>query len=321
MTGEQPVRRPSALIALILSCCGYVIWSTGILPARASDTAAQHTDMIPQDDLVVQNEDSAASLPITYSVRISKHQDRIKLRGQVASEEDYKTLIGLVKANFPAVDLTDRVQVKPAGPEGDVKIGGLSFALKLLGYLDKGQASVDDNGLSLEGSASTAVVLTELRKLIDNNKPTGVPLKNIRIAPPSRSWSASVMPNGTVKICGVVPSEAGKQAITDAVHKMFPESGINDNSAVKEDLPERWMKAALHSLKFLHLLDKGSVEITDQTIHLKGAAPNEMAVAQIDTLAAELPSGFALKSEVSAPVMRAGMAELPRLGELLPLAH
>ena len=318
MTGEQPVRRPSAFLALILSCCGYAFWIATVLPARADDTSTQHTDMIPQDELVVQSKGNTDSLPITYCVRISKHQDRIKLKGRVSSDEDYKTLIGLVKASFPAVDLTDRVQIKRGAPAGVVKIGGLSFALKLLGYLEKGQASVDDNGLSVDGSASTAVVLTELKELLDNNKPTGVPLKNIRIALPPKSWSASVMPGGIVKIVGVVPNEAGKKAIANAVHEMFPECDVDDSSAVNETLPERWMKAALHSLQFLRLLDKGAVELTDQTIHLRGVAPSETAVSEIDALAADLPSGFALKSEVTAPVMRAGMAEIPQLEALLP---
>ncbi|NJM36200.1 MAG: hypothetical protein HC850_17590 [Rhodomicrobium sp.] len=317
MTGDKPGKRPSALCVFILGV-GYLFSYTAINAAKAGEAEAQHTDLIPQSEIVVQNEPADDQGPITYSVRIFKEPDRIKLKGNLASEEDYKTLIGLVKANFPAVDLTDRLKVNEAAPDGEVKVGGLSFALKLLGYVETGQASVDDNGLSFEGSASTAVVLTEVKKLLENNKPTGVPLKNIRIAPPAKSWFASVTPDGEVKISGVVPDEAGKQAVTKAAKDMFPSANVEDGTAVNANLPARWTKAAQHSLKLLRELTNGSVELTDQIIHLKGSAPDEGAISRIDKLAADLPSGFALKSEVSAPVSHFDAFAAPLLGPLIP---
>ena len=44
--------------------------------------------------------------PITYAVRIHKELDRIKLKGSMSSEEDQKTLIGLVKASFPSATIS-----------------------------------------------------------------------------------------------------------------------------------------------------------------------------------------------------------------------
>jgi hypothetical protein len=317
MTGERSLKRPSALTALILGA-GYLLCCAAIDTAKSDEADAQQTDLIPQDEVVVQNELGADQNPITYSVRIYKGPDRIKLKGNLSSEEDYKTLIGLVKANFPAIDLTDRLKVDEAAPDSDVKVGGLSFALKLLGYVETGQASVDDNGVSLEGAASTAVVLTEVKKLIENNKPTGVPIKNIRIAPPEKSWFASVTPDGAVKISGVMPDEAKKQAVTKTAKAIFPDCEIDDAITLNDNLPPRWSKAAQHSLKLLRELTTGSVELTDQIIHLKGSVPDEAAIARIDKLATDLPSGFALKSEVSTPAIHIDAAAIPLLAPLTP---
>jgi hypothetical protein len=281
------------------------------MPARADKIDTKQADMIPQDEVIVQNDGSADDLPITYSLRIYKEPDRIKLKGNMSSEEDYKTLLGLIKANFPSSSLSDRVEVNEKTANAEVKIGGLSFALKLLGHLETGNASMDNNGLSLEGSASTAVVLTEVIALIEKDKPTGVPIRNIRIAPPEKSWHASVTDDGSVRLSGVTPSSESQKAIVQSARQKFSNFDIEDNTSVNTKLNARWTQAALRSLELLLLLDKGSVEVTEQSIHLKGAAPSETAVLSIDAIASNLPSGFALKSEVTAPAPHDGMAANP----------
>jgi hypothetical protein len=303
MSGDKPVRRYGASFALILSCCGCALWCSAIIEARAEPEQAANAQsaMIPQDVIVVQDDGGDPTQPITYSIRIHKEFDRIKLKGSMSSEEDQKTLIGLVKASFPSATINNRVKVRKSATDRDIKIGGLSFALKLLGYVETGKASVDDNGVSIEGSASTAVVLNQVKKTLANDRPTGVPIRSVRIAPPTKSWTASVTKEGTLTISGVVPDEGGKQVITATASRMWPECDVVDGTGVNDRLPERWMKAALHALELLRLLDNGSVEITDQSIRLKGDAPSETAVQMIDARSTEIPNGFSLNSEVTAP--------------------
>ena len=309
---KRPIKRPSAVLFFILSCCGYALPIASSSTASAEQFDASQVEMIPQDEVVVQNEGGIDNLPITYSLRIYKEPDRIKLKGRMSSEEDYKTLIGLVKANFPSVDLSDRIKVKESAPDADVKIGGLSFALKLLGYLETGRALVDNNGLDLQGAASTAVVLTEVKKIIENNKPTGVPLKNIRIAPPSKAWSASLTRDGTLKFSGMLPHKDGRKAIMEEAKTLFPAFTIDENCSVSDSVPSSWAPAALQSLRLLAILSQGSVELTEDTIHLKGIAPTETALKTIDLIAEGFPSGFSLKSEVTAPAAHPGVAAVPR---------
>ena len=302
MSGDKPIRRYGASFVLVLSCCGCALWGGASIEARAAEPAASpQSAMIPQDVIVVQDEGEKSSEPVTYSVRIHKDLDRIKLKGSMSSEEDQKTLIGLVKASFPSATIVNRVKLRKSGPDREVKIGALSFALKLLGYVETGKASVDDNGISMEGSASTAVILNEVKKTLANDRPTGVPIRSVRIAPPMKSWTASVTKDNTLTISGVVPDETGKQAITATAERMWPECDVIDGTGFNTRLPDRWMKAALHALELLRLLDNGSVEITDQSIRLKGDAPSETAVKMIDARSTEIPNGFSLNSEVTAP--------------------
>ena len=300
MSGDKPVRRCGASFALILSCCGCAFLYSASLEAGA-ETANAQSAMIPQNEIVVHDEGGGPAQPITYSVRIHKEVDRIKLKGVMSSEEDKKTLIGLVKASFPSATIIPRVRVIKSAANRDIQIGGLSFALKLLGYVETGKALIDDNGVTIDGEASTAVMLNDVKRTLANDRPTGVPIKNIRIAPPTRSWTASIRKEGTLTISGVVPDESGKQVITAAAGRMFPECDVVDGTGVNSRLPDRWMKAALHALGLLRLLDNGSVEITDQSIRLKGDAPSETAVMMIDARATDIPTGFSLNSEVTAP--------------------
>jgi hypothetical protein len=319
---------------LVLSVCGGGLWCYGTMEARAEQpgnvasvvpmaasvapaaasvapaatasvapaaAAGVQSTMIPQDVIVVRDVPAGQSLPVTYSIRISKDFDRIKLKGSMSSELDQKTLIGLVKASFPSATIINRVKIKKSSADRDVKIGGLSFALKLLGYVETGSASVDDNGVAIDGSASTAVILNEVKKTLANDRPTGVPIKSIRIAPPTKSWTASVTKDGTLTLSGVMPDESSKQIITKAAGRMFRECDLIDGTGVNTRLPERWMKGALHALELLRLLDNGSVEITDQSIRLKGDAPSETAVQMIDARSADIPNGFSMNSEVTAP--------------------
>lgn len=309
MVGKKPVKRPQAFIAILLGCCGYFsVYS--LAQSEGNDT--QPTDMISQDEVIVHNEGALTSVPVTYSLRIYKEPDRIKLKGNMSSEEDYKTLIGIVKANFPSINLTDRIKIIESAPDADVKIGGLNFALKLLGCLESGQAVVDNNGLSLEGSASTAVVLTDVKSMLKNDKPAGVPLKSIRIAPPENSWYASISADRIIKISGSVPSKESQQAVFDYAKHQTTGLDVEDTAAVNDKLPAQWAKAAQKSIDLLLLLDKGSIELTGQTIHLRGDAPSETALKSIDAIANDLPSGFMLKSEVTAPAStHSGIAAAP----------
>ena len=205
MSGDKPIRLYGASFALILAFVDCALWSNvNIGATRGYDERA--IAMIPHDPSSSRSERGGKSAD-HLRVRIHKELDRIKMKGIMSSEEDQKTLVGLVKASFPSATITNWVKLREAATHRDVKIGGLSFALKLLGYVETGKALVDDNGVAMEGSASTAVILSEVKKTLADDRPTGVPIRGVRIAPPMRSWTASIRKEGTLTISGVVPDE------------------------------------------------------------------------------------------------------------------
>jgi len=245
---------------------------------------------------------AAVRQPPTYSIRVIKQApDKLKLKGLLATEEDRKALLGLVKASFPSADVSDRLKVGN-NPKADMKLGGISFALKALSFLQAGSANIDDYGVALSGGTESSAVYAELKSFMDAGLPTGVVLKEAQIsAPPTSFFWRAELEAGRVKLAGAIPNQIGKTEMRAAVSKLFSGLEIFDQTYVVEGAPESWLDAAMHSLKVLRHLETGFVQLADRTIRLDGTASDEATLQKIDSLADKYPTGFSLESKVSAP--------------------
>lgn len=275
---------------------------------RAERVAAeQYSAMADANTAAIAGGAVAAKLPLTYSIRVIKQSpDRLKLRGTVATKEDHKALLGLVKANFPSADVSDRIKVAD-GPKTEMKLGGISFALKALTYLQAGAAKIDDQGVALSGDTESRAIYSELRSLIDSGKPTGLVVQDdVAIPQTAFSWRAE-FGDGQVKLTGAVRDGADRKQLEATVQKLFSGLHIVDNTYSVEGTPESWVDAAMHSLEVLRLLNSGFVVLADHSISVEGHASNDEALKLIDKLADKYPAGFALESKVSIPPAQAGM--------------
>ena len=62
----------------------------------------------------------------SYSWAAVRGETRLKLRGAVPSEEDRRTLLGMVKANFPDLKIDDKLRVAEGGPPRELWLGAVS---------------------------------------------------------------------------------------------------------------------------------------------------------------------------------------------------
>lgn len=301
MAGEMAKTRRLTFFSLSLGCFGIAALTASIFSVRADQAAiakpaAETATALPE-----------AAVPVTYSLRIYKESDRIKLKGEMLSEDDYKTLIGLVKANFPSVNVTDRVKVTTADAATDLKIGGLSFALKILGYLDSGRATVDNNGLHLEGETDDNAVREQIAKVISLDTPLSVDPRNIKISSPAQllSWRAEIG-FGRLTLTGNVPDGSKKQALADLARQYFAHLQLVDHTNIVSHAPEDWVVAATHSLNILKYLQSGSVEISGQSVVIEGNTLDEQTLFNIDTMTTKYPPEFALETRVKS-LTTAGM--------------
>jgi hypothetical protein len=310
ISGVEPAKRGFRFVTWGLAALGLTATLAAPLALRASNVLAEQVAVA---DVNTANAAGATGekAPAAYSIKVVKQgPDRLKLKGLVATEEDHKALLGLVKASFPSADVNDRIKISDQS-KGDMKLGGISFALKALSYLQTGSAQIDEQGVVLSGGAETSTVYSEFKNFIAS-PPTGVVLRSDQVTPPKSTFSLRAeVGDGRVKLTGAVPEGSEKKALEASVHKMFSGLEIVDHTSVAKAAPDSWLDAAMHSLRVLKLLDFGFVQLADHTIQLDGHTSDEGKLEKIDSLADDYPTGFALESKVSAPT-QASMLAFPQ---------
>lgn len=279
------------------------------LPLQAEKVAAeQYAAMVkPKGTADAAEEKAAESVKEGQFIRVMKQgSDRLKLRGQMVSREQHRALLGLVKASFPSADVSDRIKFID-GAKPDIKLGGISFALKALSHLQEGAARIDDEGVQLSGSCESRAAYAEVKHHIDNARPTGlVVVDDIALPPTHFSWRAEVG-DGKIKITGAVPDNSDKKQIEGIVRTLFSGAEIVNDTYVSEGAPESWLDAAMHSLKVLRLLNSGVVLLNDQSVQVGGQVTDVVTLRKLDNLTDGYPAGYALESNVSVPSAAASM--------------
>lgn len=304
MSGVTPAERRRYCFA-----CGLAVLG---ITALASPLGLRVNGAFAEQSAAITGGSAAATAqPLTYTIRVIKQgTDKLKLKGLVATKDDHKAVLGLVKASFPAADVTDRIKIvenpRPDLQKSDIKLGSISFALKALSYLQVGSARIDEETVSLSGSIENRADYNEIKALIDTGRPTGIAVTEDIVEPSAFAWRAEIG-DGKVKLTGAVPDSSDKKELESTVQKLFSGLEIADLTYVADGAPESWLDAAMHSLKVLKLLNSGTIVLADHSVQLDGHAKDEATLRKIDDLADRYPVGFALESKVSVPTLRASM--------------
>lgn len=319
MAGDKPGKRRG--VGVVYACLGTAFILNAVfftVNRLGAQQTAQASPGIAKASLL--GGEQAAE---RFNLRIFKETDRIKLKGHLLSEEDHKTVLGVVKAAFPTTDLTDRLKIEENPTKTTLKVGSITFALKALTYMETGTAIVDGVSVSFDGEVETATAHDEIKKFIKSSLPTGVILKsqNIKAPPKSFFWHAKLK-DGNISIRGAVLSKENKKSLIDRAHALFKGMKFSDYITISlgvsasEGAPENWEEATLHSLAVLRLLKSGSIEMKGQTISVEGVAVNKDVLIAIDRLASKYPSGFSLASHVRLPSRKdadaTGVLAMPR---------
>ena len=122
--------------------------------------------------------------PVAYVWSATRIESVIRLRGSVPSEEDRRTVLGMVKAHFPDLEVEDRLKVATGAPAKEQWLGAVSFGLKQLAYLKRGSARLLNVGLKVDGEARTAADYADAKKALAGPLPTGLTILDDDIKPP-----------------------------------------------------------------------------------------------------------------------------------------
>jgi len=237
-----------------------------------------------------------------YVWSATRSASRIRLRGVVPSGKDRRTVLGMVKAHFPELEVEDRLKVLRGGPPQDRWLGAVSFALKQLSHLKRGSARLSDFSLKVDGEALSATDYAEITKALAGPLPAGVTVAKQTVKPPVADQFTFVADLGAnaLSLSGNVPSEDARKQVRELSRQLFRRPGLDDRLEVASGAPQDWDEAVVVALRALSGLDSGKVAVSGLAVTIKGVAPDEgTAVAISYQLRRDLPALFSTSENIT----------------------
>jgi OOP family OmpA-OmpF porin len=183
----------------------------------------------------------------------------IRLRGMVPSEDVRSTVLGMVKANFPDLEVEDRMRVAAGAPAVDQWLGAVSFGLQQLSHLKHGSVRLLNVGLRIDGEAGGAEDFAELQKSLGSALPTGLNVIANNVRPPRVEpfvFVASLSPD-TLALTGSVPNERMRKRLRDLSRQLFERPTLDDRLELASGAPKNWNDAVIALLRALSRLESG----------------------------------------------------------------
>ncbi len=259
-----------------------------------------------------------------YVWSASRSGSMLRLRGLVPSEEDRRTVLGMVKAHFADLEVEDRLKVAEGGPPREQWLGAVSFGLKQLSHLKQGSTRLLNAGLKVDGEARSAPDYAEVKKALAGPMPTGLTVLSDHVRPPLVDpfvFAAALGPNALV-LTGSVPSEDSRKDLKELSRHLFERPMLDDQLQLASGAPKGWDKAVEASLKALSRLDSGKIALSGLAVTIEGMARDKgTAVAVSYQLKRDLPELFSSSENIKwkeADVSGgAGDAIVPRIKEII----
>jgi OOP family OmpA-OmpF porin len=219
----------------------------------------------------------------------------------VPSEEDRRTVLGMVKAHFADLEVEDRLKIADGGPPREQWLGAVSFGLKQLSYLKQGSTRLLNAGLKVEGEARNSADYDEVKKALAGPMPTGLTLLNDNVRPPVTDpfvFLAALDPNG-LTLSGSVPSENMRKQIKEWSRLLFERPTLHDQLQLASGAPKDWGNAVEASLRALSRLDTGKISLSGLVLTIDGVAPDKGTAIEVSsTLKRDLPALFSSNESI-----------------------
>ena len=213
-----------------------------------------------------------------YVWSATRIESGIRLRGSVPTDEDRRTVLGMVKAHFPDLQVEDRLKVADAGaPPQDQWLGAVSFGLKQLSHLKRGSARLYDVALKVDGEARSAADYVEVKKALAGPLPTGLVVASESIKPPIADPFVFVADLGAneLSLSGSVPNENARKHVRELSRQLFRRPGLDDRLELASGAPKNWNEAVIAALRALSQLESGKIALSGLAVTIQGVAPDQ----------------------------------------------
>jgi OOP family OmpA-OmpF porin len=251
---------------------------------------------------VVENRATLPPLVEPFQWTARRRGNNIRLTGHVPDRGTRQTVLGLTKAALPGHEVTEKLRIARGLKSPDTWLAGLSFSLKQLSQMRKGEARLEDLTLTISGEAEDPAAYKAITAALKNGLPKGITLASAKIAPPVVSpfiWSAQFAGGQLVLAGHVAGGEKGRHDLLAAAKAVAPSANTVDRMEFAEGAPQAWPNVAVALLKELARLDSGSAELKDATLTVGGVAHDDAHAQAIrSALRASVPQSFTLIDQI-----------------------
>ena len=251
---------------------------------------------------VVDNNAGLVPMVDKFTWRAARRGQRIRLTGYVPSKAVRKTIVGVTKANFPGFEVVDRMNVARGVPVMDTWLAGVSFALKQLSALKRGDVLLETLDLSVAGEAEDVAAYRAVRSAL-SSPPKGIKLANNAVKAPTVSpyiWIAKLEAR-RLALIGHYPSDSAKDQLLTAARASLAGAAIQDSLLPAEGAPQDWAGTVTASVRALGRLESGSADLKDAALTVSGVAGDAATAEAVRVaLRGALPPSIKLTEQIRA---------------------
>jgi outer membrane protein OmpA-like peptidoglycan-associated protein len=211
--------------------------------------------------------------PYVWSAR--KGGDGFVIEGYAPGDDVRGRLVARAKSLFGKMSFSDRTDIADGAPDGWEK--AIVIALEQLAQLKSGDVAFSGRDLTFSGEAADEQVASAVRRTLKLDVPQNFKIiDRIRypkpdLFPAGSGYVMGIVNSGAaVDVIGMIPSEAARAALVDAVKARFPGRAVNDKTQVAPGAPEGWQQCVVAGLASLARLTKGKSLLSDRKLELSG---------------------------------------------------
>ena len=279
-------------------------------PGKAAETLANLYGV-----RIVDNRAGLIDKADKYVWTASRRNNRIRLSGYAPSVNVRQAILGVTKASFPGFEVVDRTTLARGVPGNDVWLAAVSFALKQLTSLKRGDVRLEDLSLFIHGETEDVNTYKAVKQALASSMPKGLKVGKDSVMAPVVSpfaWAAHII-DGRLILSGYVPNEAQRAELMAAARSNLPAVAVLDRMEFGEGAPQGWVAAAIAGIRQLGRLESGGAEVKDTVLTITGlAADASIADVTRAALRAATPATMKLSDQIR-------VRELPPLPPAPPL--
>jgi OmpA-OmpF porin, OOP family len=231
----------------------------------------------------------------------TRRGDRLRLYGHVPNRATRQIVMGMVTAVLPGLEVVDRMRPARGVPPTDTWLAGLSFALKQLAALKKGEVRLEDLALTVSGEAENVAEYRTVIAALKGGLPKGITLAAVQVAAPVVSpytWSAQFA-GGQLVLSGHVADDTAKTELLAAAAAAPAGTGVVDRLETARGAPADFGSVAATLIRQIVKLQSGHVEMKDTAVTVGGVAADEaQSQAVREALRASMPPAFKLTDQI-----------------------